>query len=134
MESELNIHFLAKHGGLIVYLVFFLGLFLNGYIFILNFINGNWLLSIWSLLSIIVLPKATIGLIIVTCDFLKKLTPQPGMPLIFFKLFPKTMQLLPTSMHRHPSARRLVKELIWLGTGLFPIAYFLLSNQQYVWR
>lgn len=52
-------------GAYIVYIAFFLGLFLYGGAAIIHFLNGQWLFGIWAIFSIIILTKATLGLILI---------------------------------------------------------------------
>jgi len=84
--------FLWKYGGYTIYLVFLIGLFLNGGVATLNFINGRWLFGIWALFSIILLPRATLGFILRLSWMMRNPLVFMNMPTTMWKVFPGTMQ------------------------------------------
>lgn len=85
--------FLWKYGGYIVYIVFFIGFFLNGGVATFYFLNEKWLFGIWALFSIFLLPKAILGFIL-RLSYLVLHNPLVfiNMPQIMWKIFPGTMQ------------------------------------------
>ncbi len=117
--------FLFKNSGYIVYFVFIIGIFLNGGLSIHYFINGFWYFGIWAILSIMILPKAVFGLILLLGE---KSIVSMNMPMILRGIFPKTMHrygsLSLVSSFGHPVLRGFIREIIWLGIGLFPVIIF----------
>jgi len=125
-NAEQHYSFLFKYGWCIIYLVFLIGLFLNGSVAISYFRNGRWLLGIWALFSILILPKAALGLILIAGH---KSIVFLNMPEIIRGIFPRTMQRYRSDsliyISGNPILIGVVRELIWLGIGLFPIITFL---------
>ncbi len=120
---------LFKYGGYIIYLVSLIGLFLNGGVATLHFINGRWLFGIWALFSIILLPKATLGLILLLG---RKSIVFMNMPPIMWKIFPSTMQKYRSdsliSIFGNPVLKGFVREIIYLVISLVPIIVFIFWN------
>ena len=112
--------FLFEYGTYIVYLVFLMGLFLNGTVAGLHFINGRWLFSIWAIFSIILLPKAALGLI---CLLGRESIVSTNMSFMIMKIFPRTIQ-----KYRYAFGSQVLKgflrEIIWLVLSLVPILVF----------
>lgn len=124
--------FFWKYGGRIVYIVFFVGFFLNGGIAIYNFLNEQWLFTVWALLSIFILPKATLGFIL---NFSYLVLHNPlvfiNMPQIMWKLFPGTMQKYRRDsliVFYNPMVKGLIKEITLIIVSLVPITIFILQN------
>lgn len=128
-NDERHYTFLFKYGGYIVCLFFLVGLFLNGAVATLHFKNGQWLFGIWAIFSIILLPKATLGLILLlgreSSVFL-------NMPMIIGKVFPGTMQRYRSdsliSIFGNPVLKGFMKEIIWFVISLVPIIAFIIQN------
>ncbi len=116
--------FLFEYGTYIVYLVFLMGLFLNGTVAVLHFINGRWLFGIWAIFFIILLPKAALGLI---CLLGQKRGVFINMSYIIGKIFPRTIQ-----KYRYAFGSQVLKgflrEIIWLVLSFVPILVFLSQN------
>jgi len=116
--------FLFEYGTYIVYLVFLMGLFLNGTVVALHFISGRWLFGIWAIFSIILLPKAVLGLI---CLLGRESTVSMNLSFIIMKIFPSTIQ-----KYRYAFGNQVLKgfigEMIWLVVSLIPIIVFLSQN------
>ncbi len=136
-NEELDDSFLRRYGCYLVYLVFFVGLFLNGGVAIFHFRDGRWLLGVWALSSIVVLPKATFGLILIAGH--ESVGPF-DIPEILSDIFPRTMRrhdvskitgyyALGNLLGYNPVLRGVVRESIWLGIGLFPIIAFIFIQQ-----
>jgi len=125
-NNEQHYTFLFKNGCYIVYLVFFIGLFLNGSVAILHFMNKKWLFGIWAIFSIILLPKATLGLVLILG---RKSIVFLGMPMIIWKIFPGTMQKYRSesliSITGNPVLKGLMIEATWLVISIVPIIAFL---------
>ena len=124
--------FFWKYGGSIVYIIFFVGFFLNGGIAIYNFLNEQWLFTVWALLSIFILPKAILGFIL---NFSYLVLHNPlvfiNMPQIMWKLFPGTMQKYRRDslvVFYNPMVKGLIKEIILIIVSLVPITIFILQN------
>lgn len=56
--------FLYEYGGYLVYLVFLIGLFLNGAVAYMHYGAGKWFFGTWALLSIVFLPRPALALIL----------------------------------------------------------------------
>ena len=130
--------FFWKYGDRIVYIVFFIGFFLNGGIAIYNFLNEQWLFTVWALLSIFILPKATLGFIL---NFSYLVLHNPlvfmNMPQIMWKLFPGTMQKYRRDslvVFYNPMVKGLIKEIILIIISLVPITIFILQNSDILIR
>jgi len=125
-NEERHYTFIFKYGGYIIYLVFLIGLFLNGGVATLYFKNGQWLFGIWALSSIILLPKATLGLILILG---RKSIVFMNMPMIMWKIFPGTMQKYRSdsliSIFGNPVLKGFIKQIIWLVISLVPIIAFI---------
>ena len=124
--------FFWKYGGSIVYIIFFVGFFLNGGIAIYNFLNEQWLFTVWALLSIFILPKAILGFIL---NFSYLVLHNPlvfiNMPQIMWKLFPGTMQKYRRDsliVFYNPMVKGFIKEIILIIVSLVPITIFILQN------
>lgn len=124
--------FFWKYGGSIVYIIFFVGFFLNGGIAIYNFLNEQWLFTVWALLSIFILPKAILGFIL---NFSYLVLHNPlvfiNMPQIMWEVFPGTMQKYrrdSLSVFGNPVLTGFIKEIIWLLISLAPIIIFILQS------
>ncbi|MEW6456935.1 MAG: hypothetical protein AB1410_09530 [Acidobacteriota bacterium] len=128
-NEERHYTFIFKYGGYIVYLVFLIGLFLNGGVAILYFKNGQWLFGIWALSSIILLPKVTLGLILILG---RKSIVFMNMPMIIWKIFPGTMQKYRSdsliSIFGNPVLKGFIKQIIWLVISLVPIIAFICQS------
>ena len=123
--------FLWKYGGYTIYLVFLMGLFLNGGVAALNFINGRWLFGIWELFSIILLPRATLGFILRLSWMKRNPLVFMNMPTIMWKIFPGTMQKYRSdslSVFGNPVLTGFIKEIIWFLISLVPIIIFILQS------
>ena len=123
--------FLWKYGGYTIYLVFLIGLFLNGSVATLNFINGRWLFGIWALFSIILLPRATLGFILRLSWMKRNPLVFMNMPTIMWKLFPGTMQKYRRDslvVFYNPMVKGFIKEIILIIVSLVPITIFILQN------
>ena len=121
-----------KHGGFIIYIIIFISLFLNGSITIYNFLNYQWLFGIWALLSVYILPKATLGFIL---SFSYLILHNPlvftNMPQIMWKIFPGTMQKYRRDslvVFYTPMVKEFIKNIILIIISLIPIVIFILKN------
>jgi hypothetical protein len=114
--------FLFEYGAYIVYLVFLMGLFLNGTVAVLHFINGRWLFGIWAIFSIILLPKAALGLI---CLLGQKSIVCMNMSFIIGKIFPSTIQKYRYAFFGSQVLKGFLREIIWLVLSFVPILVFL---------
>lgn len=125
-NEEQQYTFIFKYGGYIIYVVFLIGLFLNGGVATLYFKNGQWLFGIWALSSIILLPKATLGLILILG---RKSLVFMNMPMIMWKVFPGTMQKYRSdsliSIFGNPVLKGFIKQIILLAISLMPIIAFI---------
>ena len=126
-NEERHYTFIFKYGGYIIYLVFLIGLFLNGGVATLYFKNGQWLFGIWALSSIIILPKATLGLILILG---RKSYVFLNMPMILRRIFPGTMRKyrsdsLSFPVFGNPVLKGFIKQIIWLVISLVPIIAFI---------
>lgn len=120
--------FLCKYGCYLVYFVFLIGLFLNGGVAIVHFINGRWLFGVWAIFSIYLLPKAVLGLILLLGR--KSVVMVLDMPRILWKIFPGVIQ-----KYRSDSAyyflitlallKGVVREIILVVISLVPIIVFI---------
>ncbi len=114
--------FLFEYGTYIVYLVFLMGLLINGTVVALHFISGRWLFGIWAIFSIILLPKAALGLI---CLLGRESIVSMNLSFIIMKIFPSTIQ-----KYRYAFGSQVLKgflrEIIWLIFSLVPILVFFL--------
>ena len=123
-NDERHYTFLFRYGGYIVYLSFLVGLLLNGVVATLHFKSGQWLFGIWAIFSIILLPKATLGLILVVGReshvFL-------NMPKIISELFPGTIRRYRT-IFGNKILKGFMKEIIWFVIGIVPIIVFMIQN------
>lgn len=128
-NEERHYTFILKYGGYIIYLVFLIGLFLNGGVATLYFKNGQWLFGIWALSSIILLPKVTLGLILILG---RKSIIFMNMPMIMWKIFPGTMQKYRgdslISIFGNPVLKGFIKQIIWLVISLVPIIAFICQS------
>lgn len=118
--------FLFKNGGYIVYLIFLIALIINLIVSIHYFGNASWLFGIWALVSIFIISKAVLGLILLVGH---KSIVFLNMPMIIWKVFPWTMQRYRSDAlisFYHPILKGFIRELFWLGIGLFPLIYFFL--------
>lgn len=125
---------LRTYGFYMVYLVFFLGLGVDGPLAYYYLENGRWLMAGWALFAILMLPKATLGLILVVVEMRSEAGGKPitawDMPLILWNIFPRTMRRyigvsrLPFGVFGRSVLRDIVREVIWLGIGLFPAINF----------
>lgn len=124
MNNDERNTFLFEYATYIVYLVFFIGLFLNGTVAALHFISARWVFSIWAIFSIIFLPKAALGLI---CLLGRESIVSMNMSFIIMKIFPSTIQ-----KYRYAFGSQILKgflrEIIWLVLSLVPIVVFLSQN------
>lgn len=127
--------FLRTYGSYMVYLAFFLGLGVDGPLAYYYLENGRWLMAVWALFAILILPKATLGLISVVAAIRSEAGGKPisgfDMPLIFWNIFPGTMRRyvgvsswLPFGVFGRSALRDIVREVVWLGIGLSPAVNF----------
>jgi len=129
MNNDERDTFLFKYGTFIVYLVFFIGLFLNGNVAAQHFINARWLFGIWALFSILLLPKATLGLILLlgwkSLVFM-------NMSFVIYKVFPGTIQKYRSdslvSGLGNPVLNGFIRQIFWLVISFVPIVVFLFQN------
>lgn len=131
--KEYRNSFFWKYGGCIVYIVFFIGFFLNGGVATFNFLNKQWLFAIWALFSIFLLPKAILGFIL---RFSYLILHNPlvfiNMPQIMWNIFPGTMQKYRSDsfiVFGNPMLKGFIKEIILLVISLMPIIIFILQNR-----
>lgn len=128
-NDERHYTFLFKYGGYIVYLVFLIGLFLNGSVAILHFMNNQWLFGIWAIFSIILLPKATLGIVLILG---RESIVFMNMPMLIWKIFPGTMGKYRSesliSITGNPALKGFMREGIWLVICLVPIIAFLYQS------
>ena len=128
--------FLRTYGYYIVYLAFLFGLGVDGGLAIYYFGDGQWLMAVWAFFAILILPKATLGLILLAVGMRFKAGGKPitvyDMPLILRNIFPRTMR-----RYRYDSSififrgrvlRSVIRELIWLGISLFPVIGFVIGR------
>lgn len=127
-KRERHDSFLFKYGGYVVYLVFIIGLSLNGGVGILYFRDRQWLLGIWALFSILMLPKAALGFILIA----DRKDAFLNMPEIIRGIFPRTMRRYrgDSMFYLEDNSVRegVIKEFIWLGISFFPILAFLIQR------
>lgn len=121
-NDDWHYSFLYDYWVYIVYLAFFVGLFLNGGIAISYFMNSQWMLGIWAIFSIILLPKAILGIVLVL-----------GWKSVFFtnssfiiqSIFPGTMRKYGVDIlsfnFPHTVLKGLSKQIIWLIISFIPI-------------
>lgn len=128
-NDERHYTFLFKYGGYIVYLVFLIGLFLNGSVAILHFMNNQWLFGIWAIFSIIFLPKATLGIVLILG---RESIVFMNMPMLIWKIFPGTMEKYRSesliSITGNLVLKGFMREGIWLVICLVPIIAFLYQS------
>ena len=121
--------FLFEYGGYIIYIVFFVGLLLNGAVAISHFKSGQWLFGIWAMFSTILLPKATLGLILLLG---RKFMVYWNMPLIIWRLFPGTMQRYQSrsliSILGNPVLKGFMKQITWFVISIVPIIALTIRN------
>lgn len=128
--------FLRTYGFYVVYLAFFFGLGVDGGLAIYHFGNGQWLMAVWALFAILILPKATLGLILIAAGMHFKAGGKPitgfDMPLILSNVFPRTMRRYRCDslifIFRGRVLRSVIRELIQLGISLYPVVGFVIER------
>lgn len=115
-----------RYGVYTVYLVFLTAIVVNSSVAFSHFSKGRWLLGIWCLVSIFVLPKATLGFAAIAW---RNHRPRLGLfdlPFILQDVYPRTFRRYfltawDLSFTGHPVPRAILREAIWLAIGIFPI-------------
>ena len=114
--------FLNNYGTYIVYLAFFIGLLLNGGVAISCFMDSQWMLGIWAIFSIILLPKAILGIVLVLGweDVVSM-----NISFIIRSMFPGTMRKYGIDIlsfnFPYTVLKGLSKQTIWLIISITPI-------------
>ena len=125
-EKDLKETFLYKNGNTIVLQVFLISLIISIILSIYYFINGIWLFGIWAFFSIFMIPKATLGLILII----------GRKDIIAYNLSPSVYRLYSGTIARYRNISSLygnsvlmgfIRESLWLGVALTPLIYFLVK-------
>jgi hypothetical protein len=137
-DERLPTTFLFRFGAYIVYFIFLAAIIVGVMVSFIHFSNGRSLLGIWSLCSIFLLPKATLGLILAV-EHKHNSAAWMNMPTLFWQVFPRTMRRyrdllpLPRRLQRYslyhslygtsagPLWMHAFRDLFWFVIGTIPI-------------
>lgn len=124
-----DLPFLYRNGGYVVCYFILIGLLLNAPLAFIFFKEGKWILCVWSIFSIFLLPKATLGLVLIMGrnSFI-----EINMPLSFWNLFPRTMAKYRSaeliSVFGNPVLKWFVLEIFWFLISFIPLAILIIQH------